>query len=225
MKHCIAVVLLIVSFATALQAGEAESVYLYVEMYAVSKDAYCGDTPINAVLRTPRSSILGSSKCFPGLVKSYREEGKECPYEWMSFYKRCKKQIAEAIQRAPAYSDTYPPDVQIVRLNKDGGAVMSVRRFFGGSGGGRYDWSLFLLRWHKNDKSSCPSAPFFSGVEVIHGGNVWRETSCRKHEPLDACIERYFYPKNAAFRLEFGTEGTRMHRISAGSKLPIEDQR
>lgn len=213
---------LIFTFFISLLSGiSIADTYLSVDFYPVKEDAYNGETPINAVMRLPKSSIIGSSKCFASFTENINDNDPPCPAEWMNFTKKCDAAIREAaVEPANKYGDD-PPILFIARFSKEGGTVMVSRSFFGGSGGGKVDWSIFLLKWQENEKASCPSVPFMSGTEVQPGGNTWFESNC-KNESGATCVERIFYPKDNAFRLEFNSTGTRMLKIPKDSKLPKE---
>ena len=214
--HMLLLVLLLVS-ARMATAGT----YLSVDFYPVTEEAYNGETPLNSVLRAPLTSIISSSKCFGGLVESDKGD-KPCTPEWSSFSKMCKQQIKKVVLQTKN-EDEGSPKVAIARMNQSGGAAMIVRSYFGGSGGGRDNWRIFILKWKKEDDARCPFDPFMAGVEVGPGGRVWAETYCKKNESTNACAERIFYPKGKAARLEFGEMGAQLSTIPVGAKLPEDD--
>ena len=185
---------------TSVQADD-----LTIDIYHSTKSAYDGVTT-NSIVRLPRTLVIGSSKCFEGILDSDKDD-QPCPAEWLSFVKSCKNEISTVVsKRTELYEDR--PNVVISRLSGLGGAAMIVRNFQGGSGGSRYDWSLFILNLKDHDNTKCPVVPSLEGVEVTPGGNVWKETYCGKKESYAACADRIFYPKKNATRIKFGESGT-----------------
>jgi hypothetical protein len=192
---------------------------LTIDVYHSTGSAYDGVTT-NSALRIPRTLIIGSSKCFQGMVDSDKDD-QPCPAEWLSFTKTCKNEINKAIAKSSELTE-YKPNVVISRLSNTGGVAMVVRNFEGGSGGSRHDWSIFILKLKENDKTQCPIVPALEGVEVSPGGNVWRETYCGKKESYEACAERIFYPKTNATRIRFGESGAQKSIVPIDAN-PVND--
>lgn len=196
-----------------------EKVLLSVQYYSVEKDAYDGETPINAVLEVPETSKWESTRCFDSKKNDSNEDDPSCPIEWTPFIKACENNIPSLLKEAASSKyelDGRIPEGTIVRFNKLGGEVFISRSYFGGTGGGRYDWNIFLLKWNKKDRYLCPALPFLSGVEITAGALSWGESSCKKTETYKQCVERIFYRKENAFRLDFTDAGTRMSKIPNG---------
>lgn len=185
---------------------------LTIDFYSLNKDVYDGSTPINAVLRAPKNTKWATSECFSDSEQKSQSGEKVCAPDVRALISQCKAEVQKIVnETATRYGDMFEPQFAVVPLSNKGKALL-FRSYFGGSGGGRIDWSLFSLSSFEKGKFSCPESPFLSGVEVTPGGNVWYETSCDKQE-YAACAEKLFYPKENAFRIEFTKSGTHMSKI------------
>lgn len=117
-----------------------EKVLLSVQYYSVGKDAYDGETPINAVLEMPETSQWVSTRCFDNQENDTNDADPSCPIEWTPFIRACKGQIPFELKEQSSRNpeDGQIPEGTIVRFNKSGGEVFVSRNYFGGTGGGRY---------------------------------------------------------------------------------------
>lgn len=193
--------------------------FLTIEYYQVGKDAYSDATPINAVLGLPKTVIWNKALCFADQKVDENVDDLVCHAEMTPLISKCKNEIQLLMNEIPKkyeVLDGEGPLGSIVKFNKSGGEFFVIRNYYGGTGGGRYDWSLYLLKWEEKDRYYCPSTPFLSGVEVFAGSLSWQESNCKKTESPDRCLERIFYPKENAFRMEFTEYGIQVSKLPNG---------
>lgn len=197
----------------------SKKVFLTIEYYQVGRDAYSGVTPINAVLGVPKTVKWNKARCFADQKEDENVDDLVCHAELMPLISKCKSEIQLLMNEIPKkyeVLDGEGPLASIVRFNESGGQFFVIRNYYGGTGGGRYDWSLYLLKWDKKDRYYCPLTPFLSGVEVIAGSLSWQESNCKKTESPDKCLERIIYPKENAFRMDFTEYGTQVSKLPDG---------
>ena len=188
---------------------------LTIDFYAVGKDAYDGETLINSVLRVPKNTRWATAECLSTPEKTTQSQAMPCSSEIRRLVSQCKIEVQKIINDTVSrLNDTLEPRFAVVPLSKTEKGLL-FESHFGGSGGARYDWSIFILKSIGKDKYSCPGSSFLAGVEITPGGNSWYESSCKKQE-YDACAENLFYPKENAFRIEFTKSGTLMSKIPKG---------
>ena len=196
-----------------------KKVFLTIEFYQVGKDAYSEVTPINAVLGVPKTVKWNSARCFADQKEDEDVDDLVCHAEQMPLMSKCKNEIQLLMNEIPKKYEVLDGEGllgSIVKFNKSGGEFFVIRNLYGGTGGGRYDWSLYILKWAKKDPYFCPSTPFLSGVEVFTGSLSWQESNCKKTESPDRCLERIFYPKENAYRMEFTDYGTQVSKLPKG---------
>lgn len=197
----------------------SKKVFLTIEYFQVARDVYSGITPINAVLGLPKTVKWNEARCFADQGDGEDVDYLMCHAELESLMSKCKSEIHLLMNEIPKKYEVLDgpgPLASIVRFNESGGEFFVIRNFYGGTGGGRHDWSLYLLKWEEKDRYNCPLTPFLTGVEVYAGSLSWQESNCKKNESADQCIERIIYPKENAFRMEFTEHGTLVSKIPNG---------
>jgi hypothetical protein len=219
----------IVTFASIIlglllgcRAAIAED-YITIRFYPVSKDAYDEDVVLNSVLRVSKTALLSVGGCFEGFLEVDSALEETCSEEWKRYLKECDEEVRRVMYEAtPHVSSGFSTGAQIVKLSSRGAVALIVTYIFGGSGGERRDWSIYLIRNDGDKNPRCPSLPFLSGVEVMPGGNAWVETYCRK-ERVDACARRIFWPTANAFQVSFTSRGTRSSKLARNAPNPKPD--
>jgi hypothetical protein len=196
-----------------------------IAYYPIEKNAYNGETPLNGVIRIPVEKMESRDCC--SVLTTPVGAGNEskmnvCKPITRELFTKCSKE-ARGVFRGRSDADTFL-NMATLETGKKGKAFLYVEYCEGGSGGGRCDWSLYLIRNDGEELLPCyeflPPRPFLSGTEVTPGGKVWYETVCNKKESYDKCAERISYPKKNAFQVLFTTQGIVTRPLPANAPNP-----
>jgi hypothetical protein len=159
-------------------------------------------------------------RCFEGFLEIDTTLQQPCSEEWKQYLKQCDEDVRRVMYEATSHvSFGFAPNIEIVKVSSSNAAALVVTYSFGGSGGGRRDWSIYLIRNDGDKSARCPTLPFLCGAEVMPGGNVWVETYCKK-ESVDACARRIFWPTANAFQMSFTSRGIRYSKVPRNAPNP-----